>query len=323
MQIDVVRRFNRFYTRRIGALRPGLLGSPYSLPEARLIYEVGRRGRCTATELRGELDLDAGYTSRLVKALKRRGVLQSAPSAADRRASLLALTARGRKAFHRLDARSRAQVAAMLAQLAESDRDRLVGALRTVQDLLGEKNAASIVLREPRAGDLGWVVQAHGEIYAREYGWGERFEALVARIAAEYVARFDPARSRGWIAELDGARVGCAFVVPESKRVAKLRLLLVDPRARGRGLGRRLVGECIAFARSQGCRRLVLWTQSNLHAARAIYESCGFRLKKSELHAAFGVPLTGEYWELLLEKRPPSAAETRPASGASAHPPAR
>lgn len=311
MQVEAVRRFNRFYTRRIGALRPGLLGSPYPLPEARLIYEVGRRGRCTATELCGELDLDAGYLSRLAKGLKRRGVLRSAPSEADRRASLLSLTAGGRRAFRRLDARSRAEVGAMLAGLAAPDRERLVGALRTVQDLLEARKRAPAVLRAPRPGDLGWVVQAHGEIYAREYGWDERFEALVAGIAAEFVARFDPERSRGWIAELDGARAGCAFVVPQSKRVAKLRLLLVEPRARGRGLGMRLVRECIRFARAQGYLRLVLWTQSNLRAARAIYEACGFRLKKSEPHAAFGVPLTGESWELSLERPPASAASAR------------
>ena len=309
MHVEAVRRFNRFYTRRIGALRPGLLGSPYPLPEARLIYELGRRGRCTATELCADLALDAGYLSRLLKSLRRRGLAQSKRSPDDGRASLLSLTASGRNAFRRLDARSHDEVAAMLAKLAEPDRDRLVGALRSVEALLtdggeGATGTGEIGLRAPGPGDLGWVVQAHGEIYAREHGWDERFEALVAGIVAEFVARRDARRSRGWIAILEGERVGSAFVMAQSKSVAKLRLLLVDPRARGRGLGKRLVRECIAFARLQGYRRLVLWTQSNLLAARTIYEACGFRLTKSEPHAAFGVQLTGEYWELGLEPKP-------------------
>jgi len=300
MQVDAVRRFNRFYTRRIGALRAGLVGSPYPLPEARLIYELGRRRRCTATELRAELDLDAGYLSRMLAALGRRGLVRAERSAEDARARLLSLTARGREAFALLDRRSRAEVSAMLRELAAPDRERLVGAMRTVHSLLGDQKRFEVLLRSHRPGDLGWVVQAHGELYAREYGWGERFEALVAGIVAGFVAGFDPRRSRCWIAELDGERVGAVFVVPASKRVAQLRLLLVDPRARGRGLGTRLVRESIDFARARGYRRLVLWTQSNLAAARAIYRACGFELGKSESHAAFGVKLTGEYWEMRL-----------------------
>lgn len=300
MHVEAVQRFNRFYTRRIGVLRAGLLGSPYPLPEARLIYELGRRGRCTATELCAELDLDAGYLSRLASSLRRRGVMRSQRSSADGRASLLSLTAAGRKAFRRLDSRSREEVAAMLRALATLDRDRLVFALRTVETLLTDAPERKIGLRAPRAGDLGWVVQAHGALYAAEYGWGARFEALVAGIVSEFVARLDPRRGRGWIAEQDGERVGCAFVVAKSKSAAQLRLLLVDPRARGRGLGTRLVRESIAFARMQGYRRLVLWTQSNLLAARAIYEACGFKLSRTEQHADFGVKLRGEYWELAL-----------------------
>jgi len=299
MQVDAVRRFNRFYTRRIGALRAGLVGSPYPLPEARLIYELGRRRRCTATELRAELDLDAGYLSRMLGSLGRRGLVRAERSREDARARLLTLTARGREAFALLDRRSRAEMSAMLGSLAAPDRDRLVGAMRTVQLLLTNQNSKEL-LRAHRPGDLGWVVQAHGELYAREYGWGERFEALVAGIVSDFVAGFDPRRSRCWIAELDGERVGSVFVVPASKSIAKLRLLLVDPRARGRGLGRRLVEESIDFARAQGYRRLVLWTQSNLAAARAIYRACGFELRKREPHAAFGVKLTGEYWERRL-----------------------
>jgi DNA-binding MarR family transcriptional regulator/predicted GNAT family acetyltransferase len=300
MRVDAVRSFNRFYTRRIGALRSDFAGSPYPLPEARLIYELGRRRRCTATELRAELELDAGYLSRVLGALGRRGLVRAERSREDARARLLTLTARGRAAFALLDRRSRDEVSAMLRELAAPDRERLVGAMQTVQSLLDHRKESEVLLRAHRPGDLGWVVQAHGELYAREYRWGERFEALVAGIVAEFVARFDARRSRCWIAELDGERVGSVFVVPESKTVAKLRLLLVDPRARGRGLGRRLVVEAIDFARARGYRRLALWTQSNLAAARAIYRGCGFELRRSEPHAAFGVRLTGEYWEKQL-----------------------
>jgi DNA-binding MarR family transcriptional regulator/GNAT superfamily N-acetyltransferase len=297
MRVDAVRRFNRFYTRRIGALRAGLVGSPYPLPEARLIYELGRRRRCTATELRAELELDAGYLSRMLGSLGRRGLVRAERSPEDARARRLTLTARGREAFALLDRRSRDEVSAMLRSIAAPDRDRLVSAMRTVQLLLTDQKPSEVLLRAHRPGDLGWVVQAHGELYAREYGWGERFEALVAEIVSQFVADFDARRSRCWIAELDGGRVGSVFVVPASRRVAQLRLLLVDPRARGRGLGTRLVRESIDFARAQGYARLVLWTQSNLAAARAIYRACGFELRKSEPHAAFGVKLTGEYWE--------------------------
>jgi DNA-binding MarR family transcriptional regulator/GNAT superfamily N-acetyltransferase len=305
MHVEAVRRFNRFYTRRIGALRAGFVGSPYPLPEARVIYELGRRRRCTATELRAELDLDAGYLSRMLGSLGRRGLVRAERSPEDARARMLSLTARGRDAFALLDRRSRDEVSAMLRELAAPDRARLVGAMRAVQSLLGKPKQFEVRLRTPRPGDLGWVVQAHGELYAREYGWGERFEALVAGIVSQFVAaqsnpRFDARRSRGWIAELDGERVGSVFVVPASKRVAKLRLLLVDPRARGRGLGRRLVEESVEFARAQGYGRLALWTQSNLVAARALYRGCGFQLGKSVPHADFGVKLTGEYWEKRL-----------------------
>ena len=301
MQVDAVRRFNRFYTRRVGALRGDLLGSPFPLPEARLLYELGQRRGCTASEVGRQLDLDAGYLSRLVQSLKRRGLVRSKRSAADARASLLSLTAKGRKAFTLLDERSREEVSTLLGALADPDQARLVAAMRTVESLLQDKkDQGEIVLRAHRPGDLGWVVQAHGELYAREYGWGERFEGLVAGIVDEFVSGFDPRRSRCWIAEMDGERVGSVFVVPAAKSVAKLRLLLLDPRARGRGLGKRLVQECIAFARARGYRRLALWTQSNLAAARAIYRACGFELRRSEKHAAFGVKLTGEYWELVL-----------------------
>jgi DNA-binding MarR family transcriptional regulator/GNAT superfamily N-acetyltransferase len=301
MQVAAVRRFNRFYTRRVGALRAGLLGSPYPLPEARLLYELGHRGRCTAAGLGRELDLDAGYLSRLIQSLKRRGLVLARRSAEDARASVLSLSAKGRRAFALLDSRSREEVAAMLGALPAPDQGRLVDAMQTVEALLTrQRPEPRVSLRPHRPGDMGWVVQAHGELYAREYGWDERFEGLVAGIVEKFVANLDPQRERCWIAELDGERVGSVFVVRASDSVAKLRLLLLDPRARGRGLGKRLVQECTAFARARGYRRLALWTQSNLAAARAIYKACGFEIKKREKHASFGVKLTGEYWELVL-----------------------
>ena len=299
MHVDAVRRFNRFYTRRVGALRAGLLGSEYPLPEARLLYEIGHRRECTASELAADLDLDAGYLSRLLQSLKRRGLLSARRSAQDGRASVLSLAAKGRKAYALLDSRSRDEVSAMLRGLPGGERERLVGAMRTVENLL-EKKAPSVTLRAHRPGDIGWVVQRHGALYAAEYGWDERFEALVAGIAANFINQLDPQRERCWIAEADGEPLGCVFLVQQTNATAKLRLLLVEPRARGLGLGRRLVRECIAFAREKGYRKLVLWTQANLAAARGIYKAEGFVLRSTEKHNSFGARLTGEYWELRL-----------------------
>jgi DNA-binding MarR family transcriptional regulator/GNAT superfamily N-acetyltransferase len=298
-RIDAVRRFNRFYTRRIGALQQGYMGSPFPLPQARLVYELGQRGECTASELGADLDLDLGYLSRLLHSLRRQGMVQGEVAKEDARRVRLSLTARGRKVYRELDARSRDMVAGMLGKLAAPDQTKLVGALHAVESIL-EKREQPVVLRAHRPGDMGWVVHAHGRLYFEERGWDERFEALVADIAAAFVKNFDEERERCWIAEMDGEPVGSVFVVKESKSVAKLRLLLVEPRARGRGLGRRLVEECIAFARAQGYRKLVLWTQSNLVEARRIYQACGFALKKKERHQTFGVKLVGEYWELAL-----------------------
>ena len=302
MQVEAVRRFNRFYTRRVGALRAGLLGSPHPLPEARLLYEIGQRRQCSAGELAASLDLDAGYLSRLLAGLRRRGLLQAKRAPQDARRSLLSLTGKGRKSCAQLDSRSREEVAGMLGALAGGERERLVGAMKTVESLLERKSPArdAVSLRAHRPGDIGWVVSRHGALYAAEYGWDERFEALVAEIAAKFIQQLEPQRERCWIAEVAGQPVGSVFVVQENRTTAKLRLLLVEPRSRGMGLGRRLVRECIAFAREKGYRKLVLWTQSNLAAARAIYKSEGFRLAKTEKHASFGVRLTGEYWELKL-----------------------
>ena len=301
MRVDQVRRFNRFYTRRIGVLRGGLLGSEFSLPQARVLYEVARSAQPTSTELARELDLDLGYLSRLLQSLKKRRLVRARPSPQDARRSLLSLTARGQKAFAVLDSRSREEVAGMLGKLPGAAQARLVEAMKTVESLLGEPPAPPrVALRAPRPGDLGWVVHRHGALYGLEYGYDERFEALVAGIVAKFVQDFDPGRERCWIAEIDGEAAGSVFVVRQSQRVAKLRLLLVEPRARGLGIGSRLVQECIGFARAKGYRKLVLWTQSNLDAARAIYRDAGFCLIRTERHASFGVQLTGEYWSLTL-----------------------
>ena len=299
-RISAVRRFNRFYTRRIGALQPHYLGGPYSLPQARVLYELGQRAECTASELGADLDLDLGYLSRLVQDLKRRGLVQGEAAKEDARRVRLTLTARGRKAYQQLDARSRDEVGAMLSKLAAPEQVRLVGALQAVEAVLEKKKDSKPTLRPHRPGDMGWVIGAHGRLYAQEYGWDERFEALVGEIAAGFIRHFDKGRERCWIAELGGEPVGSALVVKKSGTVAKLRLLIVEPKARGIGLGRRLVEECIAFARARGYRKLVLWTQSNLAAARHIYKSSGFKLVSTQRHREFGIKLTGEYWELVL-----------------------
>jgi DNA-binding MarR family transcriptional regulator/GNAT superfamily N-acetyltransferase len=265
-----------------------------------VLYELGQRGECIASELGADLDLDLGYLSRLVQGLKRSGLVQGEAAKEDARRVRLTLTPKGRKAYQQLDARSRDEVGAMLASLGASEQTRLMGALQTVEGVLDKKGDNRLTLRAHRPGDMGWVIGAHGRLYAEEFGWDERFEALVAGIAANFINHLDKNHERCWIAEINGEPVGCVFVVRKSKSVAKLRLLIVEPRARGIGLGRRLVEECIAFARAKGYRKLVLWTQSNLVAARTIYRKCGFVKSKEEKHAEFGIKLTGEYWELRL-----------------------
>lgn len=298
-RVEAVRRFNRFYTRHIGVLTDDYLGSAFPLPQARLLYELGQRGECTASELRAELDVDAGYLSRLIAILRRQGFVDATAPREDRRRRHLTLTPKGRKTFAQLDESSRRAMGEMLAPLAPPDREKLVQAMSTMQSVL-EPNDAEIKLRAHRAGDMGWVVERHGVLYEREYGWGPLFEALVADIVGKFLREFDAKRERCWIAERAGERVGSVFVVKEGRHTAKLRLLLIEPQVRGRGLGRRLVQQCIDFSRRAGYRKLVLWTHSNLTAARAIYAKLGFRLVKSERHRQFGVPVVGEYWELLL-----------------------
>jgi DNA-binding MarR family transcriptional regulator/GNAT superfamily N-acetyltransferase len=297
--VEAVRRFNRFYTRRIGVLDERALYRPYSLAEARVLYELGHRDVAVASELAHELGLDAGYLSRILKTFARRELVAAGRAAGDARRRPLSLTAAGRKACAALEARSRKEVGAMLGKLPAPARSRLAGVMHEMETLL-EAKASGVTLRSHRPGDMGWVVHRHGALYHQEYGWDERFEALVAGIAKGFIENLDAARERCWIAELAGRPMGSVLVVRQSKSVAKLRLLLVEPEARGKGVGKRLVAECIAFARDKGYRKLVLWTQSNLAAARAIYKAAGFRLAKREPHNSFGYDLTGEYWELEL-----------------------
>ena len=304
--VDAVRRFNRFYTRRIGVLHSSYLGSPFPLPQARVLYEIGQRGECTASELGADLDIDLGYLSRLVQGLKRERLVQGEPARHDARHIRLTLTPKGRKAFATLDETSRRTMGEMLAPLARGERERLVAALHAVQTVLEPRaGGGEITLRAHRPGDMGWVVERHGVLYGEEYGWGGLFEALVADIVAQFLRNYDAKRERCWIAERrihdHGERVGSVFVVRQSDSVAKLRLLLIEPGVRGAGLGTRLVEECIAFAREAGYRKLVLWTHANLLAARAIYTKLGFRQVKSEPHRQFGVPVVGEYWQLSLK----------------------
>jgi DNA-binding MarR family transcriptional regulator/N-acetylglutamate synthase-like GNAT family acetyltransferase len=268
-----------------------------------VLYELANREHAIASELTRELGLDAGYLSRILRGFRRRGLLEATPSRADGRRTELRLTKRGTAAFATLDARSRDDIGALLAPLAVADQERLVGAMAAIERLLGEPQppaAGGYVLREPRPGDLGWVVERHGALYAEEYGWNAEFEGLVAGIVGKYVEHLDPKREHCWIAERDGENVGCVFVVKQTAAIAKLRLLLVEPRARGFGIGKRLVAECIAFSEAAGYKRLRLWTNSVLRAARHIYEEAGFDLIEERAHRSFGKDLVGETWELKL-----------------------
>ena len=301
-QVKAVRGFNRFYTQRIGVLDP-YLGSELSLTEVRVLYELAHRDQPAASELGRDLALDAGYLSRILRRFEARGWLARSPSPADARQTLLRLTDAGHQAFAPLQQKSRDDAAALLAGLAAPQRDRLIAAMAKVRQLLDPAHAAhggTVVLRDPVPGDMGWVVQQHGEIYWREYRFNSEFEGLVASVAAKYLQNFDAAHDKGWIAEIDGERVGSVFVVRRSRTVAQLRLLILTPAARGRGLGQRLTDECIAFARGKGYRKLMLWTQSHLLEARAIYRSRGFQVVKRDPYAAFGQKMVSEVWELKL-----------------------
>jgi DNA-binding MarR family transcriptional regulator/N-acetylglutamate synthase-like GNAT family acetyltransferase len=301
-RVEAARRFNRFYTRQIGLLRRGAYDSPFSLTEVRVLYELAHRAEPTATELGRELGLDAGYLSRILRGFEKRALVTRTRSVADARQSHLALTALGRKVFAPLDARSHDEVAALLSALAPAAQAHVIAAMQTIERLLGRDGPppTADLLRPPQPGDMGWVVHRHGAVYAREYGYDAQFEALVAEIVARFVQRFNPTRERCWIAERDGAVVGSVFLVARSGTVAQLRLLLVEPQARGSGLGTRLVDECVLFARQAGYRKLVLWTQSELSAARRLYRAAGFRIVRKERNRSFGKALVSETWELDL-----------------------
>jgi DNA-binding MarR family transcriptional regulator/N-acetylglutamate synthase-like GNAT family acetyltransferase len=299
--VATVRAFSRFYTNVIGVLREGLLESPYSLSEARVIFELAQADRTELAALRRTLTIDAGYLSRIISRLESDGIAAKERSSEDGRRQLIRLTRQGRTVFNRLDERSTAEVRALLSPLPERDRRRLVGAMDSIRAILGDSpRREALVLRAPGPGDLGWVVELHGSVYADEYGWDQSFEALVASIVADYSARSDHPHESAWIAEVDGERVGCAFCVKRNKAVAQLRLLLVAPSARGMGIGSRLVEECIRFARRARYRQMMLWTNDVLEDARRIYERAGFELREEESHTSFGHELVGQNWWLEL-----------------------
>jgi DNA-binding MarR family transcriptional regulator/GNAT superfamily N-acetyltransferase len=302
-RIDAVRRFNRFYTLQIGALRKGFLDSPFSLPEARVLYEVAQRDNATASEIATALHLDQGYLSRLLRQFEKRGLVTRKTSAADARRSHLALTTRGKNAFSPLDTRSQRDAATLLKTLPDADQKQLVRAMATIETLSGEPGdrTNNYILREPRAGDFGWIVSRHAELYWQEYQWGPPFEGVCAQIVADFVNKFDPKKERCWIAEANGENIGTVMLVKDEKPgVSRLRLLLVDPKARGLKLGTRLVDECIKFARKAGYRSTTLWTHENLTAARAVYAKAGFTLTSSEKKKSFGKDVVAEYWDLEL-----------------------
>lgn len=301
-QIDAVRRFNRFYTRAVGALDERLLASPFSLTEVRVLYELAHRREPTAGELALELSLDAGYLSRILSRFERRGLLRRQRSAQDRRSVRVTLTEKGARTIAPLERASQQEVAGRLQRVSVEERGPLLAAMATIEALLGEREAPRVpyLLRPHRPGDIGWVISRHGALYAQEYGWDQQFEALVAEIGAKFLRDFNPRRECCWIAERDGANVGSVFVVEKSKMVAQLRLLIVEPSARGLGIGHRLVEECIRFARERSYNRLTLWTNDILHAARHIYEQAGFRLIGQEKHHSFGHDLVGQHWTLEL-----------------------
>jgi DNA-binding MarR family transcriptional regulator/GNAT superfamily N-acetyltransferase len=301
-KVETMRRFNRFYTKQIGVLHEGLLKSPFSLTEGRVLYELAHREKVVATALSDELNLDSGYLSRILRSFKNRALIAKETSKEDGRESFLSLTRKGQKAFAVLNRGAREEIQAMLSGLQLVDQNRLIAAMETIQDLLGARpdRKTPYILRPHQPGDMGWVVHRHGVLYAQEYGWDSQFEAVVAGIVAKFIQNYDAKRERCWIAERDGEPVGSVFLVTRSKRIAQLRLLLVEPRARGLGIGARLVSECRRFARQVGYRKMTLWTNAGLHAARHIYERAGFRLVGEEKDHSFGHDQTFQTWKLIL-----------------------
>ena len=300
--VAAVRRFNRFFTQRIGVLNAGWLDSPFSLAEARVLYEISRRCRTTATDIAGELDLDAGYLSRILRRFHKLGLVRKETSSDDARQTLLSLTTRGEKAYAPLEVRTKRQIGAMLDRLSAPQQEELLGAMRTVEQLLSPRSrtSADVILRAPKPGDLGWIVERHAILYQQEYGWADNFEGVCAQIVSDFADKLDPSCERGWIAEIDGRNAGSVLLVKDSEGVARLRLLLVEPWARGLGIGKRLTDESIRFARQCGYRHITLWTHSVLGAARHIYAQSGFRLTSSEPCRNFGQNVVSEHWDLAL-----------------------
>jgi DNA-binding MarR family transcriptional regulator/GNAT superfamily N-acetyltransferase len=305
-RIAAVRRFNRFYTRQIGVLRKNFLDSPYSLGEARVLYEIGNGNARTATENGRALDLDAGYLSRVLRDFEKRSLICRETSERDARQSHLTLSPRGRKAFALLNRLSQRDIGAMLSKLAPARQTQLIAAMNIIEQLLGGEDGVEpserngYIVREPRHGDFGWIVKRNAEIYAEEYGWTAPFEGVCSQIVADFVNKFDPKRERCWIAEMDGENVGSIMLAKDSEDIARIRLLLLDPKARGLGIGTRLVDECIRFARRAGYKKITLWTHSVLTAARHIYQKAGFRLMRTEKHRSWGRPVISEHWDLEL-----------------------
>jgi DNA-binding MarR family transcriptional regulator/GNAT superfamily N-acetyltransferase len=295
-----LRAFNRFYTRLLGLLRGGLLDTPYSLAESRVLFELGTSEATSPSHLAEQLQVNLGYVSRVLSGLKERRLVSGETSPNDGRRQIVSLTPEGREAFRLLDDASSEQVRALLSALSDDAQVRLMSSITVIESLFGEKASPGVVFRAPVSGDYGWVVQRHGELYAQEYGWDETFEALVARIVAGYVDDHDPKREAAWIAEVNGERVGCIFCMKKEDDVAQLRILLVEPGARGMGVGGRLVEECIRFARRAGYKQMMLWTNDVLVDARRIYERMGFRLVEEEKHHSFGHDLVGQNWLLDL-----------------------
>jgi DNA-binding MarR family transcriptional regulator/N-acetylglutamate synthase-like GNAT family acetyltransferase len=299
--ISAIRHFNRFYTQKIGVLEEKVYDRPWSLTEARVLYELASRADITAAQLATDLALDPGYLSRVLSRFETRKLLRRATRSDDRRKSVLTLTEKGKQEFARIDKQSSDQIAEMIEELSPAHQQQIVTSMQAIESLLEPSSRGeAYILRPPNPGDYGWVIQRHGAIYAAEFGWNEEFEALVAEIMVHFIRRFDPPRERAWIAERDGQNAGCVFLVKKSERVAQLRCLLVEPTARGLGIGARLVEECIRFAEQRGYKKMILWTNDILHAARHIYEQCGFKLVEEKKHQSFGHDLIGQTWELAL-----------------------
>jgi DNA-binding MarR family transcriptional regulator/GNAT superfamily N-acetyltransferase len=296
-RVGEVRAFSRFYANLIGALREGLLRTPYTLTEARIIYELAQQDSSQLAELRRSLDIDAGYLSRILARFEADGLVRRERSSTDGRRQIIGLTSSGKAAFRTLDSRSTDEITSLLSPLTEEDQRRVTAAMGTIRSLLAPDRASeAFVLRPPASGDFGWVVHRHGALYAEEYGWDEAFEALVARIVADFIDHRDPKREAAWIAEVDGERVGCVFCVKKEDAIAQLRILLVEPGARGMGIGSRLIEECLRFARRAGYEQIMLWTNDVLVDARRLYERAGFELREEESHHSFGHALVGQMW---------------------------